>query len=179
MTAARLEFIERLRQQRRRTGDEHPHGAADLGGEAGHRQQPGIKGRHAHHDRGARQQVQHLVGVEFRQENHAAAVQQHAMGGDEQPMGVEDRQSVQQHVVGPEAPNLVQHQRIGRQIAVAQHRALGPPGGAGGIQDRRDIVGRARHGREFVRSRPRLGGQRPLAVAIQREHGGPGRPLAE
>ena len=37
-------------------------------------------------------------------EDHRAAVEQHAVGGDEQPVGVEDRQRVQQHVAWLEAP---------------------------------------------------------------------------
>ena len=44
------------------------------------------------------------VGVEARQEDIVRAAGQHAVQGDEEAVHVEDRQRVQQHVVGGEAP---------------------------------------------------------------------------
>ena len=52
------------------------------------------------------------------------AGQQRAMRGHEQAVHVEDGQHVQQHVVGAPAPVLVQHARVGREVAVRQHGAL-------------------------------------------------------
>ena len=54
----------------------------------------------------------------------ARAGQQRAMRGHEQAVHVEDGQHVQQHVVGAPAPVLVQHARVGREVAVRQHGAL-------------------------------------------------------
>ena len=44
----------------------------------------------------------------------------------EKPVGMENRQAVQQHVVGRKAPQLMQGQRVAGQIGVAHHGALQP-----------------------------------------------------
>jgi hypothetical protein len=58
-----------------------------------------------------------------------------AVDGDEQPVGVEHGKGVQQDVVGREAPGPVQRGGVRRQVAVAEHGALGPARGAAGVQD--------------------------------------------
>jgi hypothetical protein len=101
-----------LRQQRGGAGDEQPHVLAGFPVQARVGQQAGVEGRDAHEDGGARQQAEDLLHVELRQEQHRRAVQQHAVGRDEQPVGVEDRQGVQQHVVRLPAPIAVQRQHV-------------------------------------------------------------------
>ena len=91
VTGTRFEGGEGLGGQRRRTRDEQPHVAAQPGVEIGRREQPAIECRHAHHHRRARQQADHLVGVEARQEDHARAVHQRHVERDEQPVRVEQR----------------------------------------------------------------------------------------
>ncbi len=68
------------------------------------------------------------------------------MQGDEQPVHVEDRQRVQQHVTRPETPVGVQSLGVGRDVAMGDHGALEASGGAGGIDQRGEIV-RLAHGR--------------------------------
>ena len=71
------------------------------------------------------------------------------MHGDKQPVDMKDRQGVDQPVFRREAPEIDQHLAIGRQIGLREHRALGLARRAGGIEDRRDIVARARNRRRF------------------------------
>jgi hypothetical protein len=52
VAGARLEFVEGFLQQRRRTGDEQAHVAADIATEGRLVQQAHIEGRHAHHHGG-------------------------------------------------------------------------------------------------------------------------------
>ena len=61
----------------------------------------------------------------------------------EQPVHMEDRQRVQQHVARHETPVDVQRLGVGGDVAVGDHGALGAPGRAGGIDERRKIVGLA------------------------------------
>ena len=58
---------------------------------------------------------------------------------------MEDRQRVQQPVVGGEAPGVAQGRRVGGEVAVAEHGALGAAGGARGVEDGREVVLAARH----------------------------------
>ncbi len=138
---ARLELGEGALQQRGGATDEQPHVGRCLPGETGVCDQARVEGRHAHQHRGLGQQADHLVVVEPRQPDHRPAVQQDAVQGDEQPVHVEDGQGMQQHVPRPEPPGLVQRQGVGRQIAVAEHGALGPAGGAAGVDDGRQVAG--------------------------------------
>ena len=91
------------------------------------------------------QGVDHLLGVETRQEPESAAGQQRHVGGDEEPMGVEDRQGVEQRVDAGEAPQRRQGGGIGTEILVGQHRSLGAAGGSRGVEQGREIVGLPRH----------------------------------
>ncbi len=81
----------------------------------------------------ARRGAEPLIQIEFRQEDHAAAGCQNDVGGNEQPMRVEDRQRVQQDVICREAPFPDQGQGIRKQIVLGQHGALGTAGRSGGV----------------------------------------------
>ncbi len=170
MAGAGVPFAVRVGQERRRTRDEQAHVRARLLGQPLMIQQADIEGRHAHHRRGLRHQAHDLVRIEFRQEDHRRAGHQRDVGRHEQPMGVEDGQRVQQHVVGREAPVIDQRQRVGGQVVVAQHRALGAARGARRVEDGGEIVrsavdvgeGRSLAGRER--------GERPLPLGVQRLH---------
>ena len=168
MVAALLEIGEGLGQQRRGAGDEEAHLGADLAVEARIGQQAHVVGRHAHHHRAARQIAQRLLDVELGQPDHARAGQQRAMRGHEQAVHVEDGQHVQQHVVGAPAPVLVQHARVGREVAVRQHGALAAAGGAGRVQDGGQVVLPPRHGLETLRQAAGRVQQRAAAVLVQR-----------
>ena len=114
-------------------------------------EQAGVEGRHAHQRRRARQGGDDRVGVEARLKDHRRAGDQRDIDGDEQAVGMEDRQRVDEDVVGAEAPQLGQRPRVGGEIVVGQHRALRAPGGARGVEDGGEIVGAARDRRRFVR----------------------------
>ncbi|KAG0746335.1 hypothetical protein G6F57_020702 [Rhizopus arrhizus] len=83
-------------------------------------------------------------------------------------MHVEDGQHVQQHVVFAPAPVFVQHLRVGRQVAVRQHRALAAAGGAGRVQDGGQVIRLAGHGLEGLRQAAGGRQQRAGAVLVQR-----------
>jgi len=91
-------------------------------------------------------------------------------------MHVENRQRVQQHVVAAgfalllEAPELVEHARVGGQIAVRQHRPLAAAGGARRVDDRRHVRAGPRHGGELVRERRRRLQQRAVSPLAERDH---------
>ena len=129
-----------LGEERRRAGDED----ADMGGrlpvEAGMLEEAGVEGRNAHHRRRLGQAAHHLVGVEFREEDHGAAGQQKGVGRREEAVGVIDGKGVKEDVAVGETPGLDESKRIRGEVAVGQHRALGTPGGAGGVEDGDEIV---------------------------------------
>jgi len=139
--------------------DEQPHVAAGVAVEARFRQQPRVHRGHAHEHGGLGQPAHHRRRIEPVHEQHAAARQQRRVGGHEQAMHVEQRQRMQQDILVAgvalllEAPELVQHQRVGAQVAVRQHRALAATGGARGVQDGRQVIGAPAHGEERVRKR--------------------------
>ena len=133
-----------LGEQRRRAADEQAHVRGRLARQAGMVEQAGVEGRHAHQRSRARQRRDHRVGVEARLEDHRRAGEQRDIGGDEQAMGMEDGQRVDQHVVGGEAPELDERLGVGGEIVVGEHRALRAPGRARGVEDGGEIVARAR-----------------------------------
>ena len=141
-------------------------------------EQAGVEGRHAHQRRRPRQRGDDRVGVEARLEDHRRPGGQRDVHRDEQAVGMEDRQRVDQHVVGAEAPQLGERQRVGREIVVGQHRALRAPGGPRGVEDGGEIVGAARDRRQVARRRGDLFGEaavapRPQAVdRLEAELGG-------
>ena len=95
MAGARFPGAVRLLQQRRRAGDEEAHVRRRPLGEVVAVEQARVEGRHAHHHRRVRHRGDHRAGLEFRQEDHRGAGAQHRVGGDEEPVGVVDRQRVQ------------------------------------------------------------------------------------
>ena len=163
-----LKFTMGFRQQRRRPGNEQAHMLRRLTRQFRVSHKPGIERRHAHHRGGARQQRHDLVGVEFWQEDHRPARQHHRVRGDEQAVGVVDRQRMQQHVAVAEAPVVDQRQRIGGQVAVAEHRALRPAGGAGSVKDRGKIIRFAGHIGKIGGRGARRVHQRTAATGIER-----------
>jgi hypothetical protein len=62
---------------------------------------------------------------------------------------------------------------------MAQHRALGAPRGARGIEDRGEVVAASRDRREALGRRARRVGKRALPALVQREHVGDAQPLRE
>jgi hypothetical protein len=92
------------------------------------------------------------------------------VAGDEQAMHMEGGQHVQQHVAGPESPVLVQRARVVREVAVGQHRPLGAPGGARGVEDGGEVARAAFQRGEFVRLRCRSGDQRALPGIVEFQH---------
>ena len=70
---------------------------------------------------------------------------QHRAGG--QAEGVEDRQHVEELVLAAEIDAGRGLRHVGQHVAVGQHDALGRAFRAGGEQDRRPVVGLARHQR--------------------------------
>ncbi len=82
---------------------------------------------------------------------------------------MEDRQHVDQHVARLPAPVVLERERVAQEVAVAEHRALAAPGGAAGVEDGGQVVGRA-HGRHVHIAVP--GGpveQAAGAVFVERE----------
>ena len=66
-------------------------------------------------------------------------------------MGMIDRQRVQQHIAVVKRQAVARRARIGRQIVMTEHRALGAAGGAGGVEDGGKVV---RPARDVCESRP-------------------------
>ena len=150
MPGAGLELLVRVRQQRRRARHEEPHVLRQFAGEARIVEQAGVEGRHAHHRGGLRHPFDQLVDVELRQEDHRTARKQHDVRGHEKPVGVEDRQRVQQHVILGEAPMFGQRLGVRQQIVLRQHGAFGAPRGARGVEEGRKILTVAVDGLEAV-----------------------------
>ncbi len=67
------------------------------------------------------------------------------------------------------APVVLQHQRIAQQVAVRQHRALAAPGGAAGVEDRRQVVGAFARRRVLLAHQRRAVEQAAAAVVAERE----------
>ena len=106
--------------------------------------------------------------------------------GHEEAVDVEERQDVQQVVVGPPAPGGVQGPHGRAQVAVGDDRALGAPGGAGGVAEDRPRLGgergRQRDGVGGVEGRPQRGGGDPPAEGghdRRVEHGHPGAAVVQ
>ena len=95
---------------------------------------------HAHEHGGARHGGDGRSGIELGQPDHLAAIQQRGVDGHEQAMHMEDGQGVDEHVPRHPAPVVLEHHRVGQQIAVRQHRPLAAPGGAAGVEDGGQVV---------------------------------------
>ncbi|ESX22226.1 hypothetical protein X766_01885 [Mesorhizobium sp. LSJC255A00] len=163
--------VVRFGEQRRRAGNEQADVLRRLGIQPVLLQEPGIEGRHPHQHCRAGQERDDAAGVEFLLEQHRGAGHQGDVGGDEQAVRVEDRQGMDQHVIPGETPLLDQHARIGGQVFVAEHGALGASGGARCVKDCGQIVRPARHGVEIRGLLCRQFGQRALTIAAKREGG--------
>ena len=93
----------------------------------------------------------HRVGIEAVLEDHRRPGQQRDVDGDEEAMGVEDGQRVNEPVGGRKPPAVDEGEGVRREVPVGQHRAFRAAGGAGGVKDRRQIVRRAGSRLEFRR----------------------------
>ena len=96
------------------------------------------------------------------------AGEQSGVAGNEQAVHVVQRQGVQQRVRLAEAPGVDQRQRVRGEIAVGQHGALGAPGGARGVEQRREVVVTDRHDRRLQRFLVESIDQIALTVGVQR-----------
>jgi hypothetical protein len=117
-------------------------------------------------------------GVELAQPDHLAAVEQRRVDGHEQAVHMEDGQCVDQHVALSPSPVVLEHDRVGQQVAVRQHGALAAARGAAGVEDGSQVVvvlaperlvpvaavGAARSSRLPVRSSPSVNTWRVPAV---------------
>ena len=151
VTGAVPEFPVRLGERQRRAGDEKAHMAGRPAGQPGMLEEPHVEGRHAHQRRGARYQRQDCVGVELGQEQHRGAGEEHRVGRHEEAVGVIDRQGVEKHVAGPEAPGIDEREGVRDEVRVGEHRALRAAGRAGRIEDRGEIVGASLNPRKIRR----------------------------
>ena len=174
MAGLRLPLAMGLGEQRRGARNEQPHVRGRLGVQHLVLEQAHVEGRDAHQHGRPRHQLEDPVDVELRQEDHRRAGEQRDVGRDEEPVGVEDRQRMDQHVVGGVGPGLAQRLGVRDEVAVGQHRALGAAGGARGVEQRREIVGRALHRREGFRSRVGRVRQAALALGVERDERGAG-----
>ena len=93
-------------------------------------EKPGIKRRHAHQRGRARHRGQDRIGVEPGLKQHCRAGKQRDIDGDEQAVGMEDRQRVNEDVVRGEAPEIDENLGVGDKVVVGQHRALRAARGA-------------------------------------------------
>ena len=104
-------------------------------------EQPGVLRGHAHHHGGVGQVLGDQRGVEAWQEDHLVRAEHGTVECDEEPVDVEDRQRVQQHVVRPEPPDLVQCSCVRFEVGVREHRALRATGRSGRVEHCGQIVG--------------------------------------
>ena len=92
------------------------------------------------------------------------------MDGDKQPVHMEDRQCVDEHIVRAPTPVLLEHPRVAQQIAVREHGALAAARGAAGVQDGSQVIRLARHGLVFVAMVRSALQQAARAVIAEREN---------
>ena len=169
MAGLRLPFTMGLGEQRGGARDEEPHPRRGLDVQPLVLEKAHVEGRDAHQHGRPRHQLEDPVDVELRQEDHRRAGEERDVGRDEEAVGVEDRQSMDQHVIGGVGPSFAQRERVRDEVAVGQHRALGASGGARGVEQRGEIVGRALHRREVFRCRLCRVRQGPLALRVERD----------
>ncbi len=143
-------------RQRGRAGDQQP-GTGECLGErgvvAGLGGQAVVHRRYAEQHRAGRGQLPgHRVGAEAPQVVDAAAAAQRSEDAEDQAVDMEERQGVDEDVVGGPLPGVLQGVEGVRNGAPGEDNALGRPGRAGGVDDQgRSLVAR------FVRKRGRLG----------------------
>ena len=133
-------------------------------------EQADVEGRHAHQRSSRAAWRAGPRRVELRQEDHRRAGHQHHVRRHEQPVRMVDRQRVdaaRRRAVKRQTSR--QRQRIGGEVVVAQHRALGAARRARGVEDRGEIVAARRPRSRTRRALSAAGiGQRALAVGIER-----------
>ena len=83
---------------------------------------------------------QHLRRIKARQKQHGNPAQHGAVHGHKEPMQVVDRQGMQQNIGTNKTPQGPKGEGVAGQVVVAEHGALGAPGGARGVDDRRDLI---------------------------------------
>ncbi len=118
---------------------EQAHVGGRCGRQAGVVEEARVERGHPHHRGGLRHQAQRLVGVEAGHQDHRAAVAERDVGGDEQAVGVEHGQRVEEAVGRGEAPECGEGFRVGDQVAMGEHGALGTARGARGIEQRGEV----------------------------------------
>ena len=123
-----------------RAGYEQAHVGGQVGIQPRVAEQPGIEGRNPHHRRRPRHGRDDRIQVEARHELHRSTGYEADVHRDEQAVGVEDRQGMDQHVSGGEAPEVGQGACVRQQIVVRQHRPFRSARGAGGVQDRGKVA---------------------------------------
>ncbi len=109
------------------------------------------------------------VDVEAGQEHHPGAGREHAVCSDEQAVGVEDRQGVQEHVAGPEAPRVGERRAVRREVALREHHALRRTGRAARVQHGGEVLGMLGDVVEGVRLVRRVVGEAPPPGGVHRE----------
>ena len=140
MAGAGAEVAMRVGEQRRRARDEEAHMSRRVARQPLMLQKPGIECGHAHQGRRLGQETHHVVGVEFLPEQHRAARQEKRVGGNEKPMRMIDRQSVDEDIAIAEMPGVDESEGVAGEIGMAQHGALGAAGRARRIENGREIV---------------------------------------
>jgi hypothetical protein len=68
--------------------------------------------------------------VEGTVQAHAGTGEHRRVQRDEESVDMEDRQGVQEHILRGHPPQSSQRTRVGDEVGVAEHRALGSAGGA-------------------------------------------------
>ncbi len=116
-------------------------------------------GGHAHEHRGPGQGLEHRLGAEAPQKAHLRGFEHGAVQGHKQAVDVINGQAVDKYVIGLPTPKGSKGLGIGQQIAVAQHGALGPPRGARGVKNGREILRAPGDGREDLPFRIELRSQ--------------------
>ncbi len=115
-----------------------------------------------------RHQTQDFVRVEFWQEKHRGAGQKNDVRCNEEAMRVEDREGVDQPVVGREAPILAKRGGVRQEVVMRQHRALGPAGRAGRVEDGGEVIRTAIGVGEIRRLAPGKVDQRAATLLVER-----------
>ena len=165
MTEATREGVEHLRGQRRRSRHEQAHALADRASTLGWRlEQPDVHRRHAEEERRAvlLEPVEGLLVLEALDEAHVAPADQPALHAVAEPVHVKQRQRGEVAIRARDAPGRDQGERIGREVAVRQHRALGHTGGARGVHEGKR--------RRRIGSSTRTIGRRGVGVAQEGVH---------
>ena len=140
-------------------------------------EQLGVNRRHRHEHARPGERVPDTGGLE-RHEPRLGARPQRAQQGHDQPVRVVQRQHVQQPIVAPPAPRLLQRRHRGRQRRVRQPDAFGSTGRAGGVEHQRISSGvrQRRLGAARRKRRQRPGAQ---CLRARRRRGETGQPGCE